>query len=164
MYAQDRAQNRNPLRQVFFRAWQRQREQLPLVGIERIIASVALRHPEYHAVLENRASHEDHDFSPHTSQTNPFLHMGMHIAIEEQLAVDQPSGICVYYQTLLKQGLDAHEAQHRIMDCLGEMLSQAERHAGAPDFAVYLACLARLCDEPQAVVNGPTSRIGPRIF
>ncbi len=147
MYGQDRKE----LREVFFRAWQHQREQQPLVGIERIIASVALRHPEYHAVLENRASHEDHDFSPHAGLSNPFLHMGMHIAIEEQLSVDQPSGIRAYYQTLLKQELDEHGAQHRIMDCLGEMLWQADRHGSAPDSAAYLACLAQLCSEPDVV-------------
>ncbi len=151
MYGQDRTQSRNQLRQVFFRAWQRQREQQPLVGIERIIASVALRHPEYHTVLENRASHEDHDFSPQTGQSNPFLHMGMHITIEEQLSVDQPSGIRAYYQTIMKQGLDEHDAQHRIMDCLGEMLWQADRQRSAPDPTAYLTCLAQLCGEPQVV-------------
>lgn len=153
MYSQDCTQSRNQLRQVFFRAWQRQREQQPLVGIERIIASVALRHPEYHAVLENPASHEDHDFSPRAGRSNPFLHMGMHIAIEEQLSVDQPSGIRAYYQTILKQELDEHGAQHRIMDCLGEMLWQAERHGGTLNSAAYLACLAHLCGEPHVAHN-----------
>ena len=147
MYSQDR----KALREVFFRAWQRHREQQPLVGIEHIIASVALRHPEYHALLENRAPHEDHDFSPQAGQSNPFLHMGMHIAIEEQLSVDQPSGIRAYYQAILQQGLDEHSAQHRIMDCLGEMLWQADRHGSAPDSAAYLTCLAQLCGEPQIV-------------
>ena len=147
MYGQDRKE----LREVFFRAWQRHREQQPLVGIERIIASVALRHPEYHGVLENRASHEDHDFSPQTGESNPFLHMGMHIAIEEQLSVDQPSGIRAYYQALLKREPDDHSAQHRVMDCLGEMLWQADRQQSVPDPILYLTCLAQLCGEPQIV-------------
>lgn len=147
MYGQDRKE----LRQVFFRAWQRQRMHQPLVGIERVIISVALRHPEYHAVLENRGSQEDQDFSPQAGQSNPFLHMGMHIAIEEQLAIDQPRGIRAYYQAILKHEPDAHSAQHRIMDCLGETLWQADRQQSAPDATAYLACLAQLCGELQIV-------------
>ena len=65
--------------------------------------------------------------------------------IEEQLGLDQPGGVRAYYQALLKQGLDAHVAQHRMMDCLGEMLRQAGLKAAPPDPGIYLNCLAQLC-------------------
>jgi hypothetical protein len=140
MYGHDRRQ----MREVFFRAWQRHRGQQPLTGVEPLIVAVALRHPEYHALLQDPDS-QDRDFSAESSQANPFLHMGMHIAIEEQLGLDQPSGVRAHYQTLLKHGLDEHTAQHHMMDCMGEMLWQAGRQAATPDPKIYLNCLAQLC-------------------
>ncbi len=134
------------MRAVFFRAWQRHGAHLPLTGVEPLVVAVVQRHPEYHALLQDPAANEDRDWSPdEAGQTNPFLHLGMHIAIEEQLGLDQPGGVRAYYQTLLKQGLDAHAAQHRMMDCLGEMLRQAGLKAAAPDPGIYLSCLAQLC-------------------
>ncbi len=142
MYSQDRRQ----MREVFFRAWRHHREQHPLSGVESLVVAVALRHPEYHDLLQDTATSEDRDWSVEAGQTNPFLHMGMHIAIEEQLAIDQPDGVRACYQALLKQGLDEHATQHRMMDCMGEMLWQAGRLSSAPDPGIYLNCLAQLCD------------------
>ena len=141
MYGQDRRQ----MRAVFFRAWQRHCAQLPLTGIEPLVVNVVLRHPEYHALLQDAVASEDRDWSTEAGQTNPFLHLGMHVAIEEQLAMDQPKGVSAYYQALLKQGQDPHAAQHRMMDCLGEMLRQAGLRAGGADPGIYLSCLAQLC-------------------
>jgi hypothetical protein len=121
---------------------------------------VALRHPEYHAVLENPGAYSDRDYPYEPGQTavqgrtnaargrtptaaNPFLHMAMHISIEEQLALDQPAGVRAHYQRLLKRLPDEHAVQHQMMDCLGEMLWQAARSASAPQDSVYLDCLAR---------------------
>lgn len=169
-------QDRRQTREVFFRAWARHRENLPLEGVEPLIVAVALRHPEYHALLEHPAraeattgarqmtgrmsaasraslSHrgprfgpiiEDRDYLPDGGQTNPFLHMGLHIAIEEQLTLDQPRGIRAQYQRLRARLADEHAVQHHIMECLGEMLWQANRQAVAPSDTVYLDCLRRL--------------------
>jgi hypothetical protein len=137
------ADNRESLRAVFFRAWQRHRQGQPLEGVERLVVDVALRHPEYHAVLENPARYSDRDYLPEMGQTNPFLHMAMHISIEEQLALDQPSGVRAHYRRLLKRLPDEHAVQHQMMECLGEMLWQATRSASAPQDSVYLDCLAR---------------------
>lgn len=137
------ADNRESLRAIFFRAWQRHRQGQPLEGIEHLVVDVALRHPEYHAVLENPASYSDRDYLPEMGETNPFLHMAMHISIEEQLALDEPAGARSHYQRLLKRLPDEHAVQHQMMECLGEMLWQAARNAGAPQESVYLDCLAR---------------------
>ena len=120
-------QDRRQLREVFFRAWQRHRENLPLEGVEPLIVTVALRHPEYHPLLDDPARAEDRDYLPEAGQTNPFLHLGMHIAIEEQLALDQPHGIRAQYQRLLARLADEHAVQHHIMECLGEWLWRAGR-------------------------------------
>lgn len=139
MYGQDRAQ----LREIFFRAWRHYRAQLPLEGIEKIIVEVALRHPEYHGALDNPDRYQDRDYLPESGITNPFLHLGMHIAIEEQLATDRPIGVRAHYQQLVQKTGDVHAAQHAMLECLGEMMWQAQRSGTTPNDADYLACLSR---------------------
>jgi hypothetical protein len=140
-------QDRSQTREVFFRAWRRHREGQPLEGIEEIVVRVAHNHPEYHSLLDSPESYQDRDYSPEQRQTNPFLHMGMHIAIEEQLSLDQPQGIRGYYQKLRRRLPDEHTVQHHIMECLGEMLWQANRQGQPPQASVYLECLQRLTGE-----------------
>jgi len=139
LYGQDRRE----LRQVYFRAWRKHAAGEPLEGAEQLIVTVALRHPEYHALLDRPEAGEDRDWLPELGESNPFLHMGLHIAIEEQLAIDQPSGIRLHYARLCRQCGDEHAAQHRMMECLGEMLWRAGRDGVQPDTQVYLDCLAR---------------------
>ena len=77
-------------------------------------------------------------------QTNPFLHMGMHLAIREQLATNRPAGITETFGLLMARVQDAHAVEHRMMECLGEALWQAQRSGQEPDEARYLACLRQL--------------------
>ena len=144
-------QDRRQLREVFFRAWQRHRENLPLEGVEPLIVTVALRHPEYHPLLDDPARAEDRDYLPEAGRTNPFLHLGMHIAIEEQLALDQPRGLRAQYQRLLARLADEHAVQHHIMECLGEWLWRAGREDAPLSETVYLDCIARLTDRRAGV-------------
>ena len=141
-------QDRGQTREVFFRAWRAHREGHPLEGVEKLIVQVVLRHPEYHALLEHPEPARERDYFPESGETNPFLHLGMHIAIEEQLSIDQPRGIRGYYQKILMRLPDEHAAQHHMMECLGEMLWQASRQATAPQETVYLDCLKRLLGSP----------------
>ena len=83
------------------------------------------------------------DYTPEMGQTNPFLHMGMHIAIREQLGGDRPAGILAVHQRLCRR-LDSHAAEHLMMECLGETLWEAQRGGGEPDERVYLERLRRL--------------------
>lgn len=141
-------QDRGQTREVFFRAWRAHREGRPLEGVEKLIVQVALRHPEYHPVLEQSEAARERDYFPEAGETNPFLHLGMHIAIEEQLSIDQPPGIRGCYQKLLSRYPDEHAVQHRMMECLGEMLWQASRQKTAPQESVYFDCLRRLTSVP----------------
>ena len=136
--------SRMDIREVFFRAWQDYRQQQALQGVAKLIVAVALQHPEYHSELESPDTHQDKDYTADDGATNPFLHMGMHITIEEQLSTDRPQGISKIYQQLLEQDGDTHQSQHRMMDCLGETLWQAQRQYGAPDEQDYLQCLQKL--------------------
>ena len=108
--------------------------------LEQLVAAVVERHPEYHAALEGDAP-GDRDYLPEMGESNPFLHMGMHIAIEEQLAAGRPAGLAEIYQALAARCGDAHEAEHRMMECLGEALWRAQRDGVMPDEAAYLDCL-----------------------
>ncbi|UCH53242.1 MAG: DUF1841 family protein [Pseudomonadota bacterium] len=136
--------SRETLRAVFFRAWQRQQRGEPLEGAEALIVRVAQLHPEYHHVLAAPDRYTDQDYLPEVGKTNPFLHMAMHISIEEQLALDQPRGVRAHYQRLLQALPDEHAVQHAMMECLGEMLWQAARAGGVHSEKLYLDCLARL--------------------
>ena len=134
---------RQHLREVFFRAWRNYREQKPLEEMERVIVNIALRHPEYHNVLDDPSRHEDRDYLPESGQTNPFLHMALHIAIHEQLSTARPTGIREAYQALLRRFDDAHIAEHQMMDCLAQTLWQSQREQETPSETDYLACLGR---------------------
>jgi len=136
--------DRNQMRQVFIDAWQKQQDGQPLEPLEEVIANIAGQHPEYHALLEDSDAAMGKEYLPENGETNPFLHMGMHIAIHEQLTTNRPAGIASLFQQLVMQSGDAHHAEHQVMDCLGEMLWQAQRDQRMPDESAYLDCLRKL--------------------
>lgn len=133
--------DRTELRQVFFNAWQKQQQSITLEPMEQIIVNVLKLHPEYHGFFEKSDTNIDKDFSPEMGQTNPFLHLSMHIAIHEQLSVNQPAGIADAFNRLIDKTKDAHETEHILMDCLGEMIWKAQRDNAAPDEKVYFQCI-----------------------
>lgn len=137
MFGQDREQ----MRRFFGAAWQKRLEGLPLEAVEMLVADVIADHPEYHALLEEAAL--EREYPPELGATNPFLHMGMHIAIREQVAAGRPAGIPGLHQAITIRLGGAHEAEHRMMDCLGEVLWRAQRDGAEPDEAAYLECLRR---------------------
>lgn len=139
MYSSERA----AMREVFFRAWRRQRAGLPPEGVEALVLEIAQRHPEYHAVLDAGDTAAARDFAVLPGETNPFLHMGLHIALAEQLTLDQPSGVRAAWQRLRARYPDTHAAEHAAMECLEQMLWRAQSAGEAPDQAAYLECLHR---------------------
>ncbi|MDH5600397.1 MAG: DUF1841 family protein, partial [Gammaproteobacteria bacterium] len=111
--------------------------------LEAVVAKIVELHPEYHALLENEAAELDKDYTPEMGQTNPFLHMAMHISIQEQLSTRRPAGIEHLYQSMLKKNKDPHETEHLMMECLGKMLWEAQNQSRAPDEHDYLSCLKK---------------------
>ncbi|HHI76176.1 MAG TPA: DUF1841 family protein [Gammaproteobacteria bacterium] len=136
-------QNREQLRRFYQESWRKHRQGLPLEGLERLVAQVIAQHPEYQAQVEDPDALA-RDFPDHGSATNPFLHMGMHIALAEQLGADRPAGIRDLYRRLVSQTGDSHRAEHRMMECLEAALWSAQRDGRPPDEAAYLACLRAL--------------------
>lgn len=136
MFGQDRTE----LRQMFFSSWEKHLGKQLMQPLEAVVAKIIELHPEYHALLENQEA-LDKDFTPEMGQTNPFLHMAMHISIQEQLSTKRPTGIEQLYQSLLIKNKDAHETEHLMMECLGKMLWEAQSQSREPDENDYLSCL-----------------------
>lgn len=134
---------RDQVRQFFFEAWRKHRNGLPLVGLETTAADLVLAHPEYHTMLDDPERYLNREWTPEDGQTNPFLHLSMHLAIAEQRSIDQPPGIRAALLQLAQRLGDGHEAEHAAMECLGEMMWRAQRTGTQPDVAGYLECLAR---------------------
>jgi hypothetical protein len=134
---------REQVRDFFFEAWRKYRAGEPLVGLESVALEVALLHPEYHALLEQPERHREQEYFPELGQTNPFLHMSLHLALEEQLSIDQPAGVAARFAALSARLGERHAALHEALECLAEMVWRAQRDAAPPDGAAYLECLER---------------------
>jgi len=138
MFTQDRKQ----LRSIFFEVFAKLAQQEALTPGEEIIAHVIQMHPEYHSILQNKDKYLDCDYLPEFGQTNPFLHMSLHISIFEQIQLNKPESIQVLYQKLRMKHPDEHEATHKMMDCLAESLWEAK--GGEPNMQDYLNKLSQL--------------------
>ena len=132
---------RNQARELFFLAWEKYCAGKVLEGLETTALEVILLHPEYHALLGQRERNIDRDYLPESGQINPFLHLSLHLSVAEQLAINQPAGICALYEALLAQRGDRHAALHVILECLGETVWQANRLKTTPDQDAYLSCV-----------------------
>jgi hypothetical protein len=132
--------SRDQVRETFFGAWRKYRAGEPLVGIETIALDVILGHPEYHAMLSDPERYREKDY---LEESNPFLHMSLHVALEEQLSIDQPPGIVERFRALVQRLGERHKALHEALECLAEMVWRAQRDKLPPDAGGYLECLER---------------------
>ena len=135
--------SRDEARNFLFESWRKRRAGGLLTPLEDLAAQLIAKHPEFHGVLESQEAHSDKDYLPEYGATNPFLHLMMHLTIEEQISINQPAGIRAHFTRLTRQLESEHEAQHRMMECLGEMIWQAQRNRTQPDAAIYFACLEK---------------------
>jgi hypothetical protein len=135
--------SRDQAREFLFDLWAKHGASQPLTPLEAMALDVIEQHPEYHGFLEDRERYLERDWKPEGGETNPFLHLMMHLAIEEQLSIDQPPGIRAAVEALARRHGSAHRARHDVMDCLAEVIWNAQRHGTAFDNAAYLGCLQR---------------------
>ncbi len=131
--------SRDQVRDTFFEAWRKYRAAEPLSGVETVALDVILAHPEYHDILSDPERYRDKDYL----EGNPFLHMSLHVALEEQLSIDQPPGIAGHFQALVGRHGERHEALHEAIECLAETMWRSQREKMPPDAAAYLECLER---------------------
>lgn len=134
--------SRDQLRQAYADAWRRHLDGVPLTPLETMLADVVGLHPEYQTVLKDADTALG--FEPNAAHVaeNPFLHMGLHMAVREQLAIDRPPGVRDLHRRLAAHYGDVHGAEHELMEALAETLWEAQRSGRPPDEAHYLS-LAR---------------------
>jgi uncharacterized protein DUF1841 len=130
------------LRRIWLLARQKDRARLPMTELEAMLADVLQLHPEYHEMLDDPDALA-RDWTPEGAQTNPFLHMALHVALREGVAADRPPGLRELYDRL-RRSRDPHAAEHLLMDCLAETLWDAERAGLPPDESAFLARARRV--------------------
>lgn len=134
-------QDRTELRKMYADAWEKHTADLPMSALESQIAVVIAEHPEYHAAISENL---DKDYTVEGTETNPYLHMGLHLGIREQIATNRPAGIRAVFEKLAAKSGDPHAAEHRMIDCLAETLWEAQRAQQPPDERRYLESLRQL--------------------
>ena len=135
-------QDRQELRQMYADAWRKAKNADVLSPLEAQIAKVVEDHPEYQSALSPDGL--EASFTPEGGKTNPFLHMGLHLAIRDQVATDRPPGISQIFQKLIQKFSNPHEAEHRMLDCLAETLWEAQNQNAPPDEQKYLERLRKI--------------------
>ncbi len=134
--------SRDQVRQFFCAAWKKHQERLPLIGAEVTAADIAARHPEYHTLLADSAGALEKEWTPEGGQMNPFLHLSLHLAVHEQVSIDQPPGIRAAFNRL-RAKMEPHAAEHVLVECLGETIWRAQRTGGPMDAAAYVDQIKR---------------------
>ncbi|HIB28564.1 MAG TPA: DUF1841 family protein [Candidatus Thioglobus sp.] len=133
MYTQDRTEQRKFLAN----AWQKFLDKKILDPLESQLTQVIEIHPEYHSLIQNVES----DYFPEQGEVNPFLHINLHLSLREQLSINQPHGIKEIYQKIVNSTGDSHEAEHKMMDCIAEMIFSSQKNKVPMDHQAYIRCL-----------------------
>jgi len=137
------APSQHDVRRFFCETHRKQRQGLPLTPMETIAGQWIDQHPEYHAELDDVDAALAASYTVEEGRTNPFLHLSMHLSISEQIAIDQPRGVKQAFELLAARRGSSHEAQHEMMECLGEMIWTSQRSGLPPDGQAYLECVRR---------------------
>lgn len=133
LYTQDRTEQRKFLAN----AWQKFLDKKILDPLESQLTQVIEIHPEYHSLIQNFES----DYFPEQGEVNPFLHINLHLSLREQLSINQPHGIKEIYQKIINSAGDSHEAEHKMMDCIAEMIFSSQKNNLPMDHQAYIRCL-----------------------
>jgi hypothetical protein len=134
--------SKDEVRRFFCETWRKTQANEVLTPLEAIARDWLLQHPEYHAQLADAEAAQTADYDIAGGQSNPFLHLAMHLSITEQVSIDQPPGIRAACHALAAR-MGEHDAQHQVMECLGEMLWTSQRNGTPPDGASYIDCVNR---------------------
>ena len=136
--------SREEVREFFCTTWQKHQDGHVLTPLEMIASQWMEQHPEFHKILGDPSGALEQEFTPEKGMTNPFLHLSMHLSISEQISIDQPPGIRHIANTLSRKLDSEHEAQHQIMECLGQVLWQAQNQSKPINVTDYVELLKKL--------------------
>lgn len=138
---------RDQVRSFFCGAWSKYITTGDLTPIERVAADWIIQHPEYHSLIEVPDKAQAEEYTPERGETNPFLHLSMHLTISEQVAADSPRGIKDAYYTLIRNTGSEHAAAHQMMDCLGEVIWKSQRSNKPIDIGFYSRRIKALAEK-----------------
>jgi len=131
------SQNRSEQRAFLSNAWVKFQNNESLDPMELQLVEIIKLHPEYHQLIQTT----DAEYFPEHGQINPFLHINLHLALREQLSINQPIEVRLAYDSLLEKIKDPHEVEHILMDCIAELIQLAHKHNSSLDINLYMACL-----------------------
>ena len=134
---------RDQARLFFIEAWRKHGAGELVSPLEDAAIRLVMLHPEYHALLRDGEGALAREWTPESGEANPFLHLALHLAIEEQLSIDQPPGLRGAFEALLARRSDRHAALHDVLECLGERMWNAQKSQSAPDGTVYVECVRK---------------------
>lgn len=135
--------SQHDVRRFFCEAYRKHRTNEILTPLEAVARDWIVQHPEYADALKDTEAALAADYSVERGDSNPFLHLSMHLSIAEQISIDQPPGIRTAFLALAQRLDSEHEAHHQIMECLGQMIWASQRSGLPPDGATYIECVKR---------------------
>jgi hypothetical protein len=135
--------SREQARRFFIEAWRKHRAREVVSPLEDMAIRLIALHPEYHGLLEDGEAALAREWTPESGEANPFLHLSLHLAIEEQLSIDQPPGLRAAFEALLARHGERHAALHDVLECLGETMWRAQKSQSPPDGEAYVECVKR---------------------
>ena len=130
-------QDRKKQREFLANSWKKYTSNIPLEPLEEQLVSIIEIHPEYHDLIDNI----DSEYFPNQGEVNPFLHINLHLALRDQLSINQPKGVKETYQKLSNQYKDSHEVEHLMMECIAEMIYISHKNNAAMNHESYLNCI-----------------------
>ena len=133
-------QDRKKQREFLANSWQKYTSNKPLEPLEEQLVSIIKIHPEYHNLIGNI----DSEYFPEQGEANPFLHINLHLALRDQLSLNQPKGVKEVHQKLIKQYKDQHIAEHLMMECIAKMIYLSQKNNTTIDQESYLNCITSL--------------------
>ncbi len=136
MFSQDRKKQRK----FVAKSWQKYTSNKPLEPLEKQLVSIIEIHPEYQHLIGNIES----EYSPEQNEINPFLHINLHLALRDQLILNQPKGIKEFHQKLISKYKDSHKVEHLMMECIEEMIYISQKNNISMDQESYLEFITSL--------------------
>jgi hypothetical protein len=114
-----------------------------LTGEEGRYAEVMLEHEEeYFNQFEMADLTYNYQYDPDTEE-NPFLHIALHVVVENQLEAGQPTEVYQFYDSMRKRKCSHHDAIHLIAALLAPLIVIALQRNGAPDEELYRSLLRK---------------------
>ena len=132
--------DRSAQRKFLAKSWEKYKTNQLLEPLELQLANIIAKHPEYQEIINNL----DTEYFPEQGKINPFLHINLHLSLQDQLDLDQPKGIKEIYNSLLKKIKDTHRVEHIMMEQIAEMIFISQKNNKPMDQEQYLRSLKEL--------------------